>query len=93
MNQNLEKMMSNNYEYKVAGLDESGKIIVLIDDKKYGDYSVAINIGEMGDDGKIEIDYDFISDNVIPVAVKDSTVEQIVNNIFQEILQEINNEK
>ncbi len=93
LEKSLEKLMSNQYEYKVAGLDETGKIIVLVDDTKYGGYSLLIDVGQMGPDGKIEIDYDFVSDNVVPISLQEKVVEEVVQNIFAEIQKEIDNEK
>jgi hypothetical protein len=88
----MMKKSKKTYEYKIAGLDESGKIIVLVNDSKYGDYSVAIDLGNIVDD-KIQVEYDFISDSKIPTKVQEQLITDVVANIFETIEKDLNNEE
>lgn len=88
----MKKKSKKTYEYKIAGLDESGKIIVLVVDTKYGDYSVAIDLGNIVDD-QIEVNYDFISDSKIPDKVQQQLITDVVAHIFETIGKDLNNEE
>lgn len=76
--------MSKPYEFKIAGLDADGKIIVLVKDDQYTDFTLAVNIGDIENE-QIEIQYDFLSNNEVPISRQQEVVQDVVQFIFAEI--------
>lgn len=79
-------------EFRIAGLDEDGKIIALIADDQHGDFCLAIDIGDVQSDNKVAIQFDFASDNKIPYYVQEQMATKIVHHIFDTISRESNEE-
>jgi hypothetical protein len=88
----MKKKSKKTYTYKITGCDEEGKIIVLVDDTKYGNYTVAIDLGDIIDE-KIEVKYDFVSDSNIPIYAQEQLITDVVAHIFDIIEKDLNNEE
>lgn len=77
------------FSIKVEGKDEEGKVILLVADEKFGDYTLAIKLGDMDDDGNIQVDYDFASKVDVPKERTEEILSSFINHIISEHLKDL----
>lgn len=80
-------MTEQTFDYKVAGLDESGNIIVLVDDKQYGEYTFALEISESDNEKEMaKVEYEFASNKNVPIDRQEEVLGKIVGDMYEEII-------
>lgn len=90
MVEDVTEFCDSDFTFAPAGVSEDEKIIFLISDKEYGEYSIAVKLLDDAKDQEEDtfgVEYDFLSaeKDTVPVDRQEQVVEAIISFIVEQV--------